>query len=209
MASKSDYYVCGRCGSLGECEHDEDGDQRTSTPMADTCEMVANRRVSGGEEVFNLYEGGLTNAELLCRYGFGVAGNEYNVVRWTAEEVLEGRDGEGWRALLERCGAWDESELVYDGGKELNVNADGQVSHGLWLLLLTMAWEESRMGPLDERQAREVQDDPDPSLIRHIADAVVRMCDRKMRSVHLPTLSDAEVGDRLDVGRRLFLFPLN
>jgi hypothetical protein len=44
--------------------------------------MVSNAPVGAGEEVFNTYGDGLSNAQLLVRYGFALDGNEHDAVRF-------------------------------------------------------------------------------------------------------------------------------
>ncbi|PVG02087.1 hypothetical protein CPB86DRAFT_39032 [Serendipita vermifera] len=63
--------------------------------------MVANRSIEEGEEVFNTYDSrGISNVDLLCRYGFLIEGNARDVITFEEDEVL---------AILEEFfGLWDE-----------------------------------------------------------------------------------------------------
>jgi len=96
----SDAWVCPECGKLGACEHDDEGEPgreresaleppRTSSSRdeADTVDMVCERGVEPGDEVFNTYGGALSNAHLVAAYGFLLEGNEHDVVSF------ERRDG--------------------------------------------------------------------------------------------------------------------
>ncbi|KAF8518024.1 SET domain-containing protein, partial [Hysterangium stoloniferum] len=162
---QSDYHVCSACGSLDECDHDleyADSSLALITSIPDTCEMVANSPIGPSEEVFNTYGDRLTNAQLLCQYGFLLDGNENNVITWTTKQLLDGTaKPEGtfsvWGKLASRwphhCG-WDRCQLVYNTESRvvdddgtliqnramhtlLELNADGQISHQLWLLVFT------------------------------------------------------------------------
>ncbi|KZV98798.1 SET domain-containing protein [Exidia glandulosa HHB12029] len=81
---QTDYQVCASCGALFECEHDrEDGDPvpdiiiaPEAVDLEDTCDMVTTEFIRAGDEVFNTYDAaGLSNTELLVRYGFILPGN--------------------------------------------------------------------------------------------------------------------------------------
>lgn len=159
---------------------------------ADACEMALVAPVRAGEEVFNTYGAGLSNAQLLARYGFMLDGNEHDVVSWDGPEALWRRSGRapalGRRAaeaarpdtnipieepavftlsastrarvvelyaqIIVKWPAdarWNGSEMVFnptpgtgrdgrDGAQPiLAVNADGRVSHGLWVLAALVA----------------------------------------------------------------------
>ncbi|KIJ55387.1 hypothetical protein M422DRAFT_41370 [Sphaerobolus stellatus SS14] len=254
---ESDYHVCPLCGSLEECEHDLDPKSTMSAHIGDnapdTCEMVANASIGPGEEIYNTYESGLTNARLLCHYGFALEGNEHDVVKWTAEEVIEGltakpeRILELWGQILAQWPGnedWDESQLVFsperDDGPEgcgeslgsqhrlervLELNADGQISHQLWLLVFVLALDQvDRDGAMYtardvcqtqlwmEKMVWEDAEDPGssttehtdrhrgaaPLLVRRIAEFVVEICERKIRSAYDADLEDGSIGDMLD-----------
>ncbi|KDQ13749.1 hypothetical protein BOTBODRAFT_145937 [Botryobasidium botryosum FD-172 SS1] len=95
---ESDYHVCATCGSLTECTHDtapsnSSQDHRappaTVSPIDDSCEMASNTLITPGQEVFNTYDSGLTNAKLLCQYGFLLDANENDVISWSMKDLEE------------------------------------------------------------------------------------------------------------------------
>ncbi|CAG8714726.1 4715_t:CDS:2, partial [Acaulospora colombiana] len=68
-----------------------------------TYDMVANRSIEEGEEVFNTYDSrGISNVDLLCRYGFLIEGNARDVITFEEDEILS--------VLKEFFGLWDEFE---------------------------------------------------------------------------------------------------
>jgi len=97
---ESDYNVCADCGSLDECQHDRDDNQRFGPSKDGTqsgtknngqdmyYEMVSNTYILSLTEVFNTYGDGLTNAQLLSQYGFILDMNDNDRISWTATEVL-------------------------------------------------------------------------------------------------------------------------
>ncbi|GJJ11272.1 hypothetical protein Clacol_005504 [Clathrus columnatus] len=193
---QTDYHVCPICGSFQECGHDTDSadDWRPVSPnytTDDTCEIVANLPIGADEEVFNTYGDGLTNAQLLCHYGFMLDGNEHNTITWTLDELLgedaaKAEDGvmNQWKLLISRLNHWKGTQRVYnptiyqqrksqadtDGsgmGENdertgssntlnptpgcFNINADGQVSLQLWMLLfiIVLASVKHELDPKD------------------------------------------------------------
>lgn len=98
MHLASDHWVCSVCGALNECPHDgqqSDGaclsggsPAASGAPAADTCDMVSERFVPAGEEVFNTY-GPLSNAQLLASYGFLLEANEYERLLFDAAHVCD------------------------------------------------------------------------------------------------------------------------
>ncbi|GAA5891748.1 hypothetical protein JCM8208_002872 [Rhodotorula glutinis] len=98
----SDAWVCPECGTLGACAHDDEGEgepgpesahepPRTSAAPdeADTVDMVCERDVESGDEVFNTYGSALSNAHLVAAYGFLLEGNEHDVVSFERRGALE------------------------------------------------------------------------------------------------------------------------
>lgn len=212
--------------------------------------MISNLPIGPGEEVFNTYEKGLTNAQLLCQYGFALDVNENNLVAWTIDELLRDdpeRDAtlSLWTDLVTQwpCHVgWDESQLVYnppcgetmdeDGVPRrtgpisllLVLNADGQISHQLWLMLLALALPDFDRGPAEAssvaRRVSRIQELLEVSLARGlttlgpgsssggdrhllrvlstIAASVVEICDAKIGSAHCPGISDTCLGDLLE-----------
>jgi len=93
------------CGSFEECTHDTNDDadpnpqmtlesasgkpitkymSRPNAQLADegTYEIVSNAPILPYSEVFNTYGEGLTNAQLLVRYGFALDENENDCITW-------------------------------------------------------------------------------------------------------------------------------
>ncbi|EJD48286.1 SET domain-containing protein [Auricularia subglabra TFB-10046 SS5] len=90
---QSDHDVCTTCGSLSACPHPRD--DVPDAQFEDTCDMVTTSPIRAGDEIFNTYDPtGLSNADLLARYGFVLPGNgtgvhcalDFSVVR--LEELL-------------------------------------------------------------------------------------------------------------------------
>ncbi|KAG8801854.1 hypothetical protein FRC17_006537, partial [Serendipita sp. 399] len=96
---ETDWQVCHICGSLDACEHDEEVSDRDHDIITirglderrraeHTFDMVANRPIRAGEEVYNTYDSrGISNVDLLCRYGFILEGNAKDVVSFEEGEV--------------------------------------------------------------------------------------------------------------------------
>lgn len=178
--SKSEYDVCTECGSVDECPHDasEDDRQRPSERRFDALdsdyEMVANAPIPLLSEVYNTYGETLSNAELLCQYGFVLEANTNDTLTWTMEEVLDTlacttdplrgtvmQTWDGYRDNPEFMDGFDNSTRVLglsDSSKETAffINADGQVSIQFWVLLLTISGLETKRvaSLLDEAESR-------------------------------------------------------
>jgi hypothetical protein len=119
-------------------------------------ELVA--AVPAGAEVFNTYGDDLSNAELMCRYGFILDDNEHDKVSWTQTPLYtpevdltvdrteqHRRFFDMMQRAVPHAPQWDESELVYNPVRRpacsrpcFNVNADGSLSHDLWLWAATL-----------------------------------------------------------------------
>ncbi|KAG6830432.1 hypothetical protein H0H92_000735 [Tricholoma furcatifolium] len=167
---ETEFNVCAQCGSLYECPHDtEDSntlrpvDRRNITHPATSeefdsfYEMVSNASISPGEEVFNTYGETLTNAELLCRYGFILDANENDRVHLDFSDILNittdlsnsgvqfTQTEADWDMIIQRFGdegvysLVSESSLIYyeegNHGRAFSLDADGRVSHRLWTVL--------------------------------------------------------------------------
>jgi len=177
--------VCTTCGSVNECEHDlagsklvrqkallvcgdygseddEDGNSASGDSYGhDTCEMMTNRVIPPGSEVFNTYGEELSNAELLVQYGFMMEedGNENDAVIFDYQEVvaslMESRRPVVEREVIDKCitkwgyeNGWEEGTQVYNvrpGPREeeeemgvkrevrMRINVEGKMSHDLWI----------------------------------------------------------------------------
>ncbi|GLB37822.1 putative saccharomyces cerevisiae YBR030w [Lyophyllum shimeji] len=136
-------------------------------------EMVSNAPISPHEEVFNTYGETLTNTQLLAQYGFVLDVNENDCLHWDFQEVytccaafagvsISSRlEVESVRSAaiqsvarqraLERIA---DSSLVYlhadMSDSSLCVDADGRISHQLWILLaLPFCLQGDRVGLVD------------------------------------------------------------
>ncbi|BGP36196.1 hypothetical protein JCM10450v2_000094 [Rhodotorula kratochvilovae] len=97
----SDAWVCPECGRLDACPHDDESAGATAAAREareeETVDMVSEREIDPGEEVFNTYGSGLSNAHLVAAYGFLLEGNEHDVVSFercaALEVVLRGEGG--------------------------------------------------------------------------------------------------------------------
>ncbi|GAA5999992.1 protein-lysine N-methyltransferase [Rhodotorula paludigena] len=93
----SDTWVCPECGRLEACPHDEETVTAGAGALADghedgaeeTLDMVSERAIEAGEEVYNTYGAGLANAKLAASYGFLLEGNEHDVLSFHHDEVID------------------------------------------------------------------------------------------------------------------------
>ncbi|GAA5909335.1 hypothetical protein JCM6882_000955 [Rhodosporidiobolus microsporus] len=120
----SDSWVCGECGAVGECEHDQDGSSIDAEALGgrggsserekddeDTCDLVSLLPISAGSEALNHYGPCLSNAKLVAEYGFMLEANEWDGVELEVGDVWEVVADEGqtrgeaveerWRRLLD------------------------------------------------------------------------------------------------------------
>lgn len=192
---ESDLWVCPLCGALEQCPHDEDeeGDRvdgqaekkpasgdippaaasasrgRNSVHAAaadDTCDMVTERAILPGEEIFNTY-GDLSNARLLAAYGFVLEANEADRVEFdeaVVREVVQAcvpcsrtAPRPGWPSEYERTDFAPEEEhpLVTwragdgPGRPHLFLDADARISIDLFRLVLELT-DLDRSGPANQ-----------------------------------------------------------
>ncbi|RDB25405.1 Ribosomal lysine N-methyltransferase 3 [Hypsizygus marmoreus] len=179
---ETEFNVCSQCGSFEECPHDDDDDSGDPSsknihspvnlhamPRQDTIhsglmdfdayyEMVSNAPILPGSEVFNTYGETLTNAQLLCQYGFVVSFNENDHISWDLADVyqsftntsvkhsltLSGLEA-GYATVLRNLvfhgvfARLSESSLVYRHSEaphsDLCLDGDGKISHQLWVAL--------------------------------------------------------------------------
>jgi hypothetical protein len=115
-----------------------------------TCDMVANAFIAAGAEVFNTYGPALSNAQLICQYGFALDGNEHDDVSWDETDLMEFVSPDAWdkqqsyvaelREQWKEYTAWESSDLVFNidrsarlaGPRTYLVNCDGLISHDFW-----------------------------------------------------------------------------
>ncbi|KAF8624488.1 hypothetical protein AX17_007117 [Amanita inopinata Kibby_2008] len=130
--------------------------------------MVANAPISPGVEVFNTYGERLTSAQLLTQYGFVLEANENDVLTWQMEEIFDcvcshldkgvvtQRSGRILSCWTKFCRLdWNhvpKSTAIYLEGSEakkgraLSLNADGKVSHQLWILMALFSFGQALDG---------------------------------------------------------------
>lgn len=166
----SDHWVCSVCGALDECPHDgqqSDGaclpgisPAASTAPAADTCDMVSERFVPAGEEIFNTY-GPLSNAQLLASYGFVLEANEHEHLLFDAAHVGEAAsfrppDLDLRLATIDR---WIRTEEEVDLGARfaehplitdarlpdaLSIDADARLDFRFFLLAVWLAQDSTR-----------------------------------------------------------------
>ncbi|KAJ2931529.1 hypothetical protein H1R20_g5567, partial [Candolleomyces eurysporus] len=178
---ESEHDVCPECGSVDECPHDgnEEGRQPRTGSKSDALdpdyEMVANTSIPPLSEVYNTYGETLSNAELLCQHGFVLEANDNDTLTWTVDEILDTLEctTEPLRStILQTWGGYrDDSEFMdgFDDSTRLLslssassketaffINADGQVSVQLWVLILTISGLQTKQvaSLLDEAESR-------------------------------------------------------
>lgn len=125
-----DEWVCGVCGKLWECEHDDEigtgghGKAKLNQVAEEeeqTVEMVTARPILPGDGVYNTY-GSLSNAALLSSYGFILDSNDNDRITFDWEDVVEKKQEEQirlqevWTEVLHQ---WvSEEGNVDDNGDE-------------------------------------------------------------------------------------------
>ncbi|BGO88554.1 hypothetical protein NBRC10512_004653 [Rhodotorula toruloides] len=152
----SETWVCPECGKLERCEHDEEGDvtyqaKATVVTEDDTCDMVVERAIEAGEEVFNTY-GQLSNAKLLASYGFLLEANEHDIIEFDLDEAVNlylpyATRREVFIQRFETFKTFDHVSSINDDHPllhpsdpaRISIDADGRLSTGLWLLALAAA----------------------------------------------------------------------
>ncbi|BGO99064.1 hypothetical protein NBRC10513v2_000165 [Rhodotorula toruloides] len=152
----SETWVCPECGKLERCEHDEEGDvipqaKASVATEDDTCDMVVERAIEAGEEVFNTY-GQLSNAKLLASYGFLLEANEHDTIDFDLDEAVNSclPYATPREVFIQRLTAFqsftrllsvdhDHPLLRHSDTTDLSIDADGRLSTGLWLLAIAAA----------------------------------------------------------------------
>ncbi|BGP28433.1 hypothetical protein JCM10296v2_000165 [Rhodotorula toruloides] len=147
----SETWVCPECGKLEHCEHDEEGGvgsqaEATVAVEDDTCDMVVERAIEAGEEMFNTY-GELSNAKLLASYGFLLEANEHDTVEFDLDEAVNSclpyatpREVFVQRynilhTITHLSSIDDDHPLLHPSDPaNISIDADGRISIGLWLL---------------------------------------------------------------------------
>jgi hypothetical protein len=83
-----------------------------SAETEDTCDMVMNRTVFPSDEIFNSYDHGLSNANLMMQYGFMLEGNSHDILQWSIAEIDMFVQRRVSTADREEC---EEAEMVDSG----------------------------------------------------------------------------------------------
>lgn len=117
----------------------------------DTCDMVVERAIEAGEEVFNTY-GQLSNAKLLASYGFLLEANEHDIIEFDLDEAVNlylpyATRREVFIQRFETFQTFDHVSSINDDHPllhpsdpaRISIDADGRLSTGLWLLALAAA----------------------------------------------------------------------
>jgi hypothetical protein len=136
---QSDDFVCHICGSLRTCSHDvastsgvtrrleslSDFSRGKLEKEIDTVDMVFEREVREGEEIWNSYGEGLGDGRLLVEWGF--LGGEYEGegITWEVEGICAKEDVVG--AWAEIIGGNDLAGTLSDNDKDEGAN--GQDEH--------------------------------------------------------------------------------
>jgi hypothetical protein len=141
----------------------------------DTLDMVTNSPILQDAEVFNTYGEGLTNGQLVARYGFAVDGNENECLTWDVDELeafaMDQKrqtsyvDGliRVWKEIVgiwPNEPVWEYSELVYNARDAvLKLNGDARITHQLWIFCaLASLVEQPTAGGTIKLELREMAD---------------------------------------------------
>ncbi|GAA6024991.1 hypothetical protein JCM10207_002105 [Rhodosporidiobolus poonsookiae] len=213
-------WVCGECGALGACKHDEDSSLPASSSAQpekedeqeeDTCDLVTTRPLLPGETVFNHYGPGLSNAHLLVAYGFLLEANEHDRVDISREEAREALGLGEPEALALDSAALGESDLVTpprDGDPgALFVDADARPSPALFGLLASSAGTTpARLEQLVETsEAEKPLADVDREVLSRAEGAVRRLVEARQKGQCEPEMGAGELLELAEV--RLFPSP--
>lgn len=223
---ESDYWVCGTCGALEECDHDRDdelmnsGQKSVETPIArvagarrpagdakqDTVDIRSVLPIAAGEEVFNSY-GDLSNASLVAHYGFMLEANARDLITFKFAQVVADPDAEG--AFLEFVKRWkgtplrqEENELVHKGRPSRAqsiyfINADARLSQPLYLLILFAHLYGMRCSGTPDKLYSELDRIVAAGLDHRL---VVDFCQARLNLSWRPKLGGTELLDIAEVG---------
>lgn len=241
----SEMWVCPECGKLDRCGHDEDGEvsaraaDRVSPEEDDTCDMVVERAIQAGEEVFNTY-GQLSNAKLLTSYGFLLEANERDTIEFALDEAAEAClpriPSDPLVEQYEHLGTFSCLSTIEDNhpllcttdSAELSIDADARLSTSLWVMLvaaatlaaggcstkemlrMTVAQLVDVVEVLAREQEAGEEEEPgkaerfapsldDVTIIQHIRQAVLRLCQAYRSRQHRAELGAADLLDLAEV----------
>lgn len=236
---ETDWEVCRICGALNVCPHDEDVPHRgehggvgveTSSdlsvnPIQHSFDMVCDRKVHRGSEVFNTYNveprsqgvgvsSGISNVELMCRYGFVLEGNGADRLPFDEREVqlasahvlpagipVKNMNGKrSFRGVSEIRALFVDAGLVgLDNSEEdsLEMDAEGSISTGLWTRLAEEALSETGASGGDDEDS--LNDGVARALIRGVCARVVRLCEGRLEAMAYDEIEEEE-GERQGEG---------
>ncbi|KAF9012669.1 hypothetical protein BDQ17DRAFT_1344408 [Cyathus striatus] len=209
-------------------------DRRTNHD--NTYEMVSNIHIYPDSEVFNTYGETLTNAQLLWQYSFILDANENDRITWTVDQVFHSIESEMAGRRIRRflklfedlnnlslAGLLDQmqnSNLTFVDTEPddniLGVDAEGKISHRLWLLLFLIASDGmvdeddlilsagalvDFLGSLENQtDGDEIVVDPmNTSLLLEMGHLISVICSYRRARIGKPGVEDKEMGNLLDV----------
>ncbi|KIM32800.1 hypothetical protein M408DRAFT_326532 [Serendipita vermifera MAFF 305830] len=219
---ETDWEVCRVCGALQACEHDEDEDRSSQmTTITHSFDMVMDRDVHRGDEVFNTYNvesqtgrvtetSGIGNVELLCRYGFVLEGNGADRIVFGEEEVQRFTNASGPAAAVQWSYddnivtnarvAFEDAGLVVEGTSSgLQMDAEGGITRALWTRLaqdVLLKKVGAQKMPVDSHSTvTSAAADVERVLVQGVSFAVVGLCERRIEEMGD---GDDDEGDEVD-----------
>jgi len=156
---ESNYDVCPECGSFQRCPHDRNLHESDivappmntfsseTTEYVETYDMISNTPISPNSEVFNTYGETLSNAQLLVQYGFILDDNDNDRITWDVIDLpplpnlINQAHSRNLLASAFSIDFIDSERVFYDptATDKFCLNADGKISHHLWLHLAFLA----------------------------------------------------------------------
>lgn len=209
---ETDWEVCRVCGVLEACPHDSDEEITTSqgNSIVHSLDMVSNRPICQGEQVYNTYNvesrsqrasgtlGGIGNVYLFCRYGFVLEGNGADRILFDESEmeqvlplgaVAHSAVGDGAVIDITRglfAGLIMEEEEDEPGNQ---MDAEGCISSVLWARLARAAITPSSSSRRDvykgggETKQVENPVNHTQKIVQGVCSGVVRLCEGRLRQV--------------------------
>lgn len=157
----ADDFVCHKCGSLRECEHDiqstsgivrrlehlSDKERKRLSAEPDTVDLrVDKRKIRQGDEVYNSYGDNMGDGRLLTEWGFVEEDSTGGIMTFSLEELETGT--QQWMEMVQRGEMeWvdrlpvdDEEQLVAPPPDErplgLTIDTDGVMSVHVFAIIL-------------------------------------------------------------------------
>jgi hypothetical protein len=226
---QSDDFVCHKCGSLRMCPHDipstsgvtlrlqhlGEGDRRKLEKERDTVDMIIEREVEAGEEVFNTYGEDLGDARLLVEWGFVGGDFAGRGIVWEVEDLCEDLDIlEAWEEM-DRIGfpSGPSEEDAHDDEEDsdqlfavdtkqnsgiLALDNDGRITTSLYAFLHLI--HKGKTGPSARTQISQVVENYESS-VRSIENAWALMSEGTREGIKLSECMQAVVRTLIDVIR--------